>query len=152
MGLLMATSESMPTEMAIEAPLLTLVLPTGKGMLICGIRSVWMSNVYCEFKGEPHGMAPVVCHLAAHEPGNLLFAYLLQNGIFHRLCKQYAHDRNTLKSTLILVFANLFTSRRLPLGWDPNDKQSYPSDGESKVRFDDSSVRFIIYWCASSKK
>lgn len=84
-------------------------------------------------KGEPHGMAPVVCHLAAHEPGNLLFAYLLQNGIFHRLCKQYAHDRNTLKSTLILVFANLFTSRRLPLGWDPNDKQSYPSDGESKV-------------------
>ncbi|KHN88765.1 putative helicase C28H8.3 [Toxocara canis] len=88
-------------------------------------------------KGEPHGMAPVVCHLSAHEPGNLLFAHLLQNGVFHRFCKQFAHDRNALKSSLVVVFANLFTNRRLPLFWDPSNKESYPSDGESKVFLDE---------------
>uniref|UniRef100_A0A0M3K1T2 Helicase C-terminal domain-containing protein n=1 Tax=Anisakis simplex TaxID=6269 RepID=A0A0M3K1T2_ANISI len=86
-------------------------------------------------KGEPKGMASIVCHLSAHEPGNLLFIHLLQNGKFHAFCKQYTTDRNKLKSLLIVVFANLFTNRRLPLGWNPDDKDSYPSGGDSRVYF-----------------
>ncbi|KAL4002464.1 DEAD/DEAH box helicase family protein [Acanthocheilonema viteae] len=84
-------------------------------------------------KGELSGLASVVCHLSANEPGNLLFAHLLQNGVFHKLCGSKTISREEMKSQLVLIFAHLFTSLRLPLSWNPNDKNSYPSTGESEI-------------------
>uniref|UniRef100_A0A158Q886 DEAD/DEAH box helicase n=1 Tax=Elaeophora elaphi TaxID=1147741 RepID=A0A158Q886_9BILA len=83
--------------------------------------------------GELSGLAPLVCHLSANEPGNLLFVHLLQNGVFHKLCESKAISREEVKSQLVLIFAHLFTSLRLPISWNPNDKNSYPSEGESEI-------------------
>lgn len=85
-------------------------------------------------QGELSGLASLVCHLSANEPGNLLFAHLLQNGVFHKLCESSTISREEVKSQLVLIFAHLFTNLRLPLSWNPNDKNSYPSTGESEVR------------------
>uniref|UniRef100_A0A915PQL1 DEAD/DEAH box helicase n=1 Tax=Setaria digitata TaxID=48799 RepID=A0A915PQL1_9BILA len=84
-------------------------------------------------KGELSGLASLVCHLSANEPGNLLFAHLLQNGAFHKLCEGSMTSREEVKTRLILVFAHLFTNLRLPLSWDPNNKNSYPSTGDSEI-------------------
>ncbi|CAG9531357.1 unnamed protein product [Cercopithifilaria johnstoni] len=84
-------------------------------------------------KGELSGLASLVCHLSANEPGNLLFAHLLQNGVFHKLCENKTISREEVKSQLVLIFAHLFTNLRLPLSWNPDDKNSYPSTGESEI-------------------
>ncbi|MCP9258646.1 putative helicase C28H8.3 [Dirofilaria immitis] len=84
-------------------------------------------------EGELSGLASLVCHLSANEPGNLLFAHLLQNGVFHKLCESRTISREEVKSQLVLIFAHLFTNLRLPLSWNPDDKNSYPSTGESEV-------------------
>uniref|UniRef100_A0A1I7W5H4 DEAD/DEAH box helicase n=1 Tax=Loa loa TaxID=7209 RepID=A0A1I7W5H4_LOALO len=84
-------------------------------------------------KGELSGLAALVCHLSANEPGNLLFVHLLQNGVFHKLCEGWTISREEMKSQLVLIFAHLFTNLRLPLSWNPNDKNSYPSTGESEI-------------------
>ncbi|VIO90324.1 DEAD/DEAH box helicase family protein [Brugia malayi] len=83
--------------------------------------------------GELSGLASLVCHLSGNEPGNLLFAHLLQNGVFHNLCRDNTVSREEMKSQLVLIFAHLFTNLRLPLNWNPDDKNSYPSAGESEV-------------------
>ncbi|VDM09116.1 unnamed protein product [Wuchereria bancrofti] len=83
--------------------------------------------------GELSGLASLVCHLSGNEPGNLLFAHLLQNGVFHNLCRGNTVSREELKSQLVLIFAHLFTNLRLPLNWNPDDKNSYPSTGESEI-------------------
>ncbi|VDN07517.1 unnamed protein product [Thelazia callipaeda] len=84
-------------------------------------------------KGELNGLASVVCSLAANEPGNLIFAHLLQNGVFHRMCEDQAVSREQIKIQLLIIFAHLFTNVRLPLYWNPSDKKSYPSNTESKI-------------------
>ncbi|VDK71743.1 unnamed protein product [Onchocerca ochengi] len=84
-------------------------------------------------EGELSGLAPLVCHLSASEPGNLLFAHLLQNGVFHKLCESRTISREEVKNQLVLIFAHLFTNLRLPLSWNPNDKNSYPSTSESEI-------------------
>lgn len=43
-------------------------------------------------------------------------------------------SREEIKNQLVLIFAHLFTNLRLPLSWNPDDKNSYPSTGESEVR------------------
>ncbi|KAK6100806.1 DEAD/DEAH box helicase family protein [Brugia pahangi] len=83
--------------------------------------------------GKLSGLASLVCHLSGNEPGNLLFAHLLQNGVFHNLCRDNTVSREELKSQLVLIFAHLFTNLRLPLNWNPDDKNSYPSAGESEI-------------------
>ena len=91
------------------------------------------------FKGMPKGLAPIVCYLSAQEPGNLMFIYLLQRGVFHSLCEQpkgvsaEKKDQLEVKKTLVQIFAHLFTNVRLPLSWNPEDKTTYPSDGDSTV-------------------
>jgi hypothetical protein len=62
--------------------------------------------------GAPSGFAGVINHLHYHEPGNLVFVYLLQNGAFHQLCKKFKGSER--KSKLLLVLAHLFTNVRLP--------------------------------------
>lgn len=83
----------------------------------------------------PKGLAPVAAHLWSEEPGNLIFVYLLQNGVFHRLCDRASTTGSSLeiKKELINIFAHLFTNTRLPLTWDPNDETSYPHDSEAAV-------------------
>lgn len=87
-------------------------------------------------QGEPSGLAPMVSYMSKHEPGNLIFAYLLQRGYFLRLCRKISVV-SQLKASLVHVFAHLFTNLRLPLSWNPEDKNSYPSTGESEVRWVD---------------
>lgn len=86
-------------------------------------------------QGELTGLASVVCHLSAEEPGNLLFAHLLQNGVFHKMCSNKKIPRAKLKTHLVLIFAHLFTRMRLPLSWDPTDANTHPSVNESQVDF-----------------
>lgn len=99
----------------------------------------WLDLLDAE--GIPKGLAPVVVHLSAHEPGNLIFIYLLQKGVFHRLCNRAENgsqeaekeDPRDLKSILVAIFAHLFTNRRLPLSWNPEDEASYPSGGNATI-------------------
>lgn len=84
-------------------------------------------------QGEPNGLAHIVCHLSANEPGNLIFAHLLQNGLFHEICKNYKHSKPLLKSKLILILAHIFTKKRLPISWNPDKKKLQEKIGDAEV-------------------
>ncbi|CAD5216899.1 unnamed protein product [Bursaphelenchus okinawaensis] len=73
-------------------------------------------------QGETTGFANIAVHLGVHEPGNLLFVYLLQVGAFHKLHKTTHENETQYKQTLVNVLAHLFTNRRLPVGYEPGEK------------------------------
>lgn len=66
--------------------------------------------------GRPqHLSSGIVTHLHYHEPGNLVFAYLLRSGIMHRMCV-LEEDGSVSKETqlnVVLLMAHLFTHKRL---------------------------------------
>uniref|UniRef100_A0A914VAC1 DNA-binding protein SATB n=1 Tax=Plectus sambesii TaxID=2011161 RepID=A0A914VAC1_9BILA len=70
--------------------------------------------------GVPTGLTSLVSHLHYHEPGNLLFVYLLQNGAFHRLCDQLSG--RPLKEMIVRILAQLFTHTVVPNNWTPQTK------------------------------
>jgi hypothetical protein len=92
-------------------------------------------------QGQPMGFASLVVHLAYHEPGNLIFVYMLQKNVFHKLVKRFMATKDNeeritnmrkLKESLVLVLAHIFTRVRLPRNWNPKDTNN--SFGpESKV-------------------
>ncbi|TKR77167.1 hypothetical protein L596_018187 [Steinernema carpocapsae] len=68
------------------------------------------------------GFAYAAAHMHLFEPGNLLFAHLLQKGALHVLCKKYESDKPKLKSVLVNILAHIFTNKRLPLHLTPDNK------------------------------
>ncbi|CAD5222230.1 unnamed protein product [Bursaphelenchus xylophilus] len=75
-------------------------------------------------EGETTGFANIAVHLGVHEPGNLLFVYLLQVGAFHALHKTLHENETVYKQTVVNILAHLFTNRRLPVGYEPNGDSS----------------------------
>ncbi|XP_047114013.1 probable ATP-dependent RNA helicase DDX60 isoform X2 [Schistocerca piceifrons] len=66
--------------------------------------------------GRPqHLSSGIVTHLHYHEPGNLVFAYLLRSGLLHNICVT-EKDGSISKETqlnVVLLMAHLFTHKRL---------------------------------------
>ncbi|CAD6187647.1 unnamed protein product [Caenorhabditis auriculariae] len=71
--------------------------------------------------GAAKNLAELAMHLQAGESGTLLFIYLLQKGCFHRLVKA-AGGPEKAKKTMLLVLANLFTTRRMSASYNPDEK------------------------------
>ncbi|CAJ0581105.1 unnamed protein product, partial [Mesorhabditis spiculigera] len=63
-------------------------------------------------KGTGRGLYQLVSLLQASEPGNLIFAHLIQNDIFHQLCRKYKGEE--LKLKVLHILATLFTRVYLP--------------------------------------
>uniref|UniRef100_A0A1I8AIS0 Helicase ATP-binding domain-containing protein n=1 Tax=Steinernema glaseri TaxID=37863 RepID=A0A1I8AIS0_9BILA len=82
------------------------------------LRRLQLINEECKLVG----FAYTAVHMQQFEPGNLLFAHLLQKGALHMLCKQYEEKKSELKQVLVNIFAHLFTNRRLPLHLTPENK------------------------------
>ncbi|CAJ0942965.1 unnamed protein product, partial [Mesorhabditis belari] len=80
------------------------------------------------------GLSQLACLLQGAEPGNLLFIYLLQNDVFHSICKKYTGEK--LKRKILVIMANLFTRIYLPPSFDPEDKSTYPSDTQCQIFLD----------------
>ncbi|KAI1696332.1 putative helicase C28H8.3 [Ditylenchus destructor] len=70
-------------------------------------------------KCQPTGFAHLANHLSNFQPGNLVFIVILENGVLHRLMKQYdvniAEKRRAFMDVLVNILANIFTSKPLPL-------------------------------------
>jgi len=75
---------------------------------------------FLDEKCSPTGFSHIAAHLRSYEPGNLLFTYILQSGVLHRLTKQHLEnhtleERIELKSTIVNILAHLFTNKQCPL-------------------------------------
>ncbi|PAV74268.1 hypothetical protein WR25_24543 [Diploscapter pachys] len=77
-------------------------------------------------------LANLAMHISAGEPGNLLFIYLLQKGVLHKMLKRI-EDHLEKKMLVLQVLATIFTRERLSLAFDPNDPTTYTQDSKSKV-------------------
>ncbi|GLV41143.1 Mtr4 helicase [Carabus blaptoides fortunei] len=58
--------------------------------------------------GEPLRWCGMATHLHYHEPGNLAFVYLLQNGIIRKICTEMDNETDIL-FTLVVILSHLFT-------------------------------------------
>lgn len=58
--------------------------------------------------GEPLRWCGLATHLHYHEPGNLAFVYLLQNGIIRKICTKMDNETDILY-TLVVILSHLFT-------------------------------------------
>ncbi|CAJ0558517.1 unnamed protein product, partial [Mesorhabditis spiculigera] len=67
-------------------------------------------------KGAGRGLFEMVTMLQAYEPGNLVFAHLLQRGVFHHLCRKHKGDE--LKQIVLNILATLLTRSYLPPNYD----------------------------------
>ncbi|KAK0416353.1 hypothetical protein QR680_012435 [Steinernema hermaphroditum] len=90
------------------------------------LRRLQLINEDCKLVG----FAFAAAHMHQFEPGNLLFAHILQKGALHVLCKQYEERKPELKHILVNIFAHLFTSKRLPLYLTPENRPQ----GEQQVK------------------
>ncbi|XP_049843647.1 probable ATP-dependent RNA helicase DDX60 isoform X1 [Schistocerca gregaria] len=66
--------------------------------------------------GRPqHLCSGIVTHLHYHEPGNLVFAYLLRSGVLHSMCVTEEDGKISKETQLnvVLLMAHLFTRKRL---------------------------------------
>jgi len=78
-------------------------------------------------KGTPIGFAGIASHLHYHEPYNLAFCHLLQQGVFHSMChknEKGAISEQTLKD-LLTVLSFLFARKNLHPGYYEHNKTKF---------------------------
>ena len=78
-------------------------------------------------KGTPIGFAGIASHLHYHEPYNLAFCHLLQQGVFHSMChknEKGAISEQTLKDLLVVV-SFLFARTPLHPGYYAHNKNKF---------------------------
>eukprot|EP00058_Branchiostoma_floridae_P016787 XP_002602275.1 hypothetical protein BRAFLDRAFT_216549 [Branchiostoma floridae] len=76
-----------------------------------------------DLEGTPQGMAGLASHLHYHEPSNFVLVWLLQKGIFHKICVPKDDSSNEFSDEvlrrLVLILANLFGRQFLPAFYTP---------------------------------
>ncbi|XP_035676190.1 probable ATP-dependent RNA helicase DDX60 [Branchiostoma floridae] len=76
-----------------------------------------------DLEGTPQGMAGLASHLHYHEPSNFVLVWLLQKGIFHKICVPKDGSSNEFSDDvlrrLVLILANLFGREFLPAFFTP---------------------------------
>jgi superfamily II RNA helicase len=78
-------------------------------------------------KGNPVGFAGLVSHLHYHEPYNLAFCHLLQQGVFHSMC--YKNEKGAISDQtlrdLMVVVSFLFAREPLHPGYYEHNKKNF---------------------------
>ncbi|XP_078597365.1 putative ATP-dependent RNA helicase DDX60 isoform X2 [Branchiostoma floridae x Branchiostoma japonicum] len=76
-----------------------------------------------DLEGTPQGMAGLASHLHYHEPSNFVLVWLLQKGIFHKICVPKDDSSNEFSDEvlrqLVLILANLFGREFMPAFFTP---------------------------------